>query len=123
MEATASEIVDAAIHVHRALGPGLLESAYQHCIAHELRKRGYHVECEVILPVVSDGVQIDAGFRIDMVVNGCVIIENKAVQKIAPIHEAQLITYLKLGDFKIGFLLNWNVKLIKDGIRRFVHQL
>lgn len=123
IEAVARQIVDAAIKVHRALGPGLLESAYQACLAHELRKRRLRVECEVTLPVVYDGVRIDAGYRIDMLVENCVIVENKAVAKLLPIHQAQLLTYLKLRDCRLGFLLNWNVTLMKQGIKRMVNNL
>ena len=116
-------IVDGAIKVHRALGPGLLESAYQRCLAYELGKRGLRVECEVVLPIIYDGQQIDAGYRIDMLVEDCVIIENKAVERFLPIHEAQLLTYLKLRDCRLGFLLNWNVPLMKRGIKRMVNNL
>jgi GxxExxY protein len=121
IEIIAKEIVDSAVKVHRALGPGLLESAYQHCLAYELRKRGFHVETEVYLPVIYDDQQIDAGFRIDMLVENCIIVENKAVAELAPIHKAQLLTYLKLRQLWLGFLINWNVKLIKDGINRVVN--
>ena len=123
IEAVARQIVDAAIKVHRALGPGLLESAYQACLAHELRTRGLRVECEVLLPVVYGGLQIDAGYRMDMLVQDCVIVENKAVEKLLPIHQAQLLTYLKLLDCRLGFLLNWNVPLMKQGIKRMVNGL
>jgi GxxExxY protein len=123
IEETARTIVDAAIKVHRALGPGLLESAYQACLAYELRKRGLRVECELVLPVVYDGQQIDAGYRIDMLVENCIIIENKTVDQLLPIHEAQLLTYLKLRDCRLGFLLNWNVTLMKYGIKRMVNGL
>ena len=123
IEAIAKIIVDALIYVHRFLGPGLLESTYQACLAHELQKRGIRVQCEVILPVRYDGVTIDAGYRIDMLVEGVIIIENKAVQELLPIHKAQLITYLKLSGLKLGFLLNWNVELMKEGINRMVNGL
>jgi GxxExxY protein len=86
-----------------------------------LRKRGFHVETEVYLPVIYDDQQIDAGFRIDMLVENCIIVENKAVAELAPIHKAQLLTYLKLRQLWLGFLINWNVKLIKDGINRVVN--
>ena len=121
IEETAKTIVDSTIKVHRALGPGLLESAYQQCLAYELRKRGLRVECEVVLPIVYDGQQIDAGYRIDMFIEGCVIIENKAIDQVLPIHQAQLLTYLKLRDCRLGFLMNWNVRLMKDGIQRMVN--
>jgi GxxExxY protein len=123
IEEVARQIVGAAIKVHRALGPGLLESAYQKCLEYELRKRALQVECEVLLPVIYEGVQIDAGYRIDMLVEGCVIIENKTVEKLLPIHQAQLLTYLKLRDCRLGFLLNWNVPLMKQGIKRMVNNL
>ena len=123
IEALAKILVDAIIHVHRSLGPGLLESAYQACLAHELQKRGIQVQCEVMLPVRYDGVTIDAGYRIDMLIEGVIIIENKAVQDLLPIHEAQLITYLKLSGLQLGFLLNWNVRLMKEGINRRVNGL
>ena len=123
IEEIASIIVDAAIKVHRGLGPGLLESAYQHCYAYELHNRGLRVECEVLLPITYDGKLIDAGYRIDMLVESCIIVENKAVDKLLPVHEAQLLTYLKLRDCRLGFLLNWNVKLMKEGIQRMVNNL
>lgn len=123
VEAVATEVVDAAIKVHRALGPGLLESAYQYCLTHELRKRGHSVVTELVLPVVYDGECLDAGYRIDMLVDDCIIIENKAVDFLLPLHDAQLLTYLRLRDCRIGSLFNWNVKLMKDGIRRLVHKL
>ena len=122
IEAVATDVVDAAIKVHRALGPGLLESAYQHCLAYELRKRGRRVVTELALPVIYDGECIEAGYRIDMLVEDCVIVENKAVEGLLPVHDAQLLTYLRLRDCRIGFLLNWNVKLMKDGIKRMVHK-
>lgn len=115
------EIVDSAVKVHRALGPGLLESAYQRCLAYELQKRGLRVETETYLPVIYEGQQIDASYRIDMLVENAVIIENKAVEKLLPIHKAQILTYLKLRQLWLGFLINWNVTLIKHGIDRIVN--
>ena len=123
IEAIATQIVDASLYVHRQLGPGLLESTYQTCLAHELRKRGMSVECEVALPVCYDGIEIEAGYRVDMLIEDLVFIENKAVQSILPVHEAQLLTYLKLSNRQLGFLINWNVPRIKDGIKRMVNQL
>jgi GxxExxY protein len=123
IERVAAEVVDGSIAVHRALGPGLLESAYQACLAHELRMRSLHVECEVPLPVHYRGLDVETGFRIDMVVEDLVLVENKAVQSILPIHEAQILTYLKLSGRKLGFLINWNVPMIKQGIRRFANRL
>jgi len=123
LEELASVLVDAIVQVHKALGPGLLESAYQACLAHELRKRGLGVGCEVQLPVRYDGLEIEAGYRIDMLVEEEIIVENKSVQSLAPIHEAQLLTYLKLSSRRLGFLINWNAALIKDGIKRMVNKL
>ncbi|NLE38744.1 MAG: GxxExxY protein [Pirellulaceae bacterium] len=123
IEALATTVVDALVCVHRALGPGLLESAYQACLAHELRKRGLNVECEMPLPVRYDGVEVEAGYRIDMMIEGEILIENKSVQTLLSVHEAQLLTYLKLSGRKLGFLVNWNVPLIKNGIKRMVNGL
>ena len=123
IEEIGRNIVHSAIKVHKALGPGLLESVYQRCLAYELEKVGLTVACEVPIPVRYDEVSIDLGFRIDMMIQQTVIIENKTVDKIAPIHEAQLLTYLKLTNLNLGFLLNWNVPLMKDGIKRMVNRL
>ena len=123
IEKIATKIVDAAIKVHTVLGPGLMESAYQKCMEYELKKDGVPVECEVSLPIVYEKIKIDAGYRIDMFVGSSVIIEIKTVEKILPIHEAQLLTYLKMKPCKIGFLLNWNVPHMKDGIKRMVNNL
>jgi GxxExxY protein len=111
-------VVDAAYRVHTALGPGLLERVYEVCLAHELRKRGLAVETQVELPVLYDGVRLDAGMRIDLVVKGKLLIELKAVETMHPLHEAQLLTYLKLTGHRLGLLINFNVPVIKDGIER-----
>jgi GxxExxY protein len=121
IELIAKEIVDASIQVHRQLGPGLLESAYQTCLAYELTKRGLKVACEVTLPIRYDSVEIECGYRIDMLVENCVIIENKVVEQISPVHTAQILTYLKLKGCWLGFLLNWNVTRMKDGVNRYVN--
>ena len=121
--AVSGAVVDAAMPVHTVLGPGLLENIYRMCLAHELRKRNVMAECEVPQPVEYDGLLIDAGYRLDMLVEGEIIVENKSVQEIAPIHEAQLLTYLKLSRHRLGFLVNWNVALIRDGIKRMVNRL
>jgi GxxExxY protein len=118
IEEIGKQIVDAALKVHKALGPGLLESAYQTCLAHELRKRGLRVDCEVEQPVFYDGQRIEAGYRIDMLIENCVIVENKAAENILPIHQAQLLTYMRLRKCTLGYLINWHVPLIKDGIQR-----
>ena len=116
-------IVDTAIKVHKTLGPGLLESAYQKCHAHEIRNRRLKVELEVIVPINYESESIDAGYRIDTLVEGIVAIENKAVERVLPLHEAQLLTYLRLKNLRLGFLLNWNVVLMKQGIKRMVNRL
>lgn len=123
IEAVAKDIVDAAIKVHRALGPGLLESAYQQCHAYELRQRGRKALTEVSLPLNYEGQKIEVGYRIDVLVDDLVIVENKTVESLLPIHEAQLMTYLKLSECKVGLLLNWNVTLMKHGIKRVVMNL
>jgi GxxExxY protein len=123
IEDVARDVVDAAIKVHMALGPGLLESAYRECHAFELRKRGRVVLTEVKLPLTYDGFKIDAGYRLDELVDDLVIVENKVVESLLPVHQAQLMTYLKISGKQIGFLLNWNVKRMKDGIRRVVYNL
>ena len=118
----AKEIVDAAFKIHSKLGPGLLESAYEACMAHELTKRGFMVERQKPQPVIYDSIQIEVGYRLDILVNDLVIIELKAVEQLAPIHQAQLMTYLKLSEKTLGFLINFNVPLIKQGIRRIANQ-
>ena len=123
IEAIAADIVDCAIKVHKALGPGLLESAYQYCHSYELKKRGWDAETEVKLPLIYEDQKIDVGYKIDTLVNKSVIVENKAVEALLPVHEAQLLTYMKLSGCKLGFLLNWNVPLMKHGIKRFVLNL
>jgi GxxExxY protein len=114
-------IIGAAIEVHRALGPGLLESVYGVCLAYELRQRGLSVETEQPLPVVYREVYLECGRRLDLVVENTVIIELKAVEKLNPLHEAQLLTYLKLSRYRIGLLINFNVKYLIDGVVRLVH--
>ena len=123
IECIGRHVVDSAIKVHRVLGPGLLESAYQACLAYELRKAGFSVLCEERLPVKYEDVLIDVGYRMDMLVENLVVIENKAVERLLPIHEAQLLTYLKIGGHRLGYLLNWHVSLMKNGIKRMVLDL
>ena len=113
-------VIGAAMAVHRELGPGLLESAYEACLAFELVERGLSVERQKALPVKYRGVNVDCGYRIDLLVEGKVIIELKAVERLEPIHEAQLLSYLKLSGCKVGLLINFNVKVLKSGIRRLV---
>jgi len=116
----AGAIVDSALTVHRRLGPGLLESVYELCLFHELTKRSIQVERQVGFPIQYDDLKIESGLRLDLLVAGLVIVEIKAVEKLAPVHQAQLLTYLKLTDKKLGLLINFNVPLIKDGIKRMV---
>jgi GxxExxY protein len=113
-----SVIVDSAIAVHRVLGPGLLESTYQACLTFELQKRGLNVISEVPLPVVYEGHKLEGGYRIDLLVEDQVVVEVKAVSSLAPIHRAQLLSYLRLSGRSLGLLLNFNVVLMKDGIVR-----
>lgn len=115
------EIIGAAIDVHRYLGPGLLESAYEECMHIELSERGLQVERQRELPILYKGRRLNAGYRIDLLVNEEVIVELKSVQKIEPIHEAQLLTYLKLAEKRYGLLLNFNVSVMKQGIRRLLN--
>jgi GxxExxY protein len=114
----AKDVVDAAFKIHTKLGPGLLESAYEACLAHELTKRGYQIERQKPQPVIYDGLEIEVGYRLDVLVNGEVIVELKSVEQVLPIHHAQLMTYLKLSGKTLGLLINFNVPVIKQGIRR-----
>jgi GxxExxY protein len=120
INAITEAIIGAAMKVHSALGPGLLESAYEVCLAHELRKAGFDVRSQVELPVIYDGVRVDLGYRIDLLVNDAVIVELKCIEKIAPIHEAQILSYLKLSRKRIGLIINFHVRHLKDGIKRFI---
>jgi len=116
-------VVDSAIRVHCALGPGLLESTYEHCLAYELRKVGHSVDCQVTVPIQYREIKIDAGYRLDLLVDRLVIVENKAVERLLAIHAAQLLSYLRLTNLKLGFLINWNVSLLRDGLHRYVNEL
>jgi len=120
-EQLTGEIIGSAIEVHRALGPGLLESSYQACLARELELRNIPFEYEEPLPLEYKGLRLDCGYRMDLVVANAVIVEVKTVKALAPIHEAQLLTYLKLTGLKVGLLINFNVEVLKSGIRRMVH--
>lgn len=117
------QVVDAAMRVHSVLGPGLLENAYEVCLKYELEKRGLKVEQQVGLPVVYDGVRMDVGYRLDLLVDGCVIVELKAVDRLTPVHEAQLLSYLKLSGKKVGLLINFNVAQLRNGTKRMVNEL
>jgi GxxExxY protein len=123
LERIAKATVDAAVKVHSALGPGLLESAYQACLEIELENRGHQVSSEVLLPIHYEGHTIEKAFRIDMLIDNVLIIENKVSQNQNAIHEAQLFTYLKLSKLNLGLLINWNHRLLKHGIKRVVHKI
>jgi GxxExxY protein len=116
------EIIGAAMDVHRALGPGLLESAYEECLCRELSLRHIVFERQRSLPLEYKGVLLDCGYRVDLLVAQSVVVELKSVESLLPIHEAQLLTYLKLGGWQVGLLINFNVVLLKDGVRRLVHR-
>ncbi len=118
-----SRIIGAAIEVHKALGPGLLESAYEECICHELSIGGLSLERQKPLAVQYKGINLDCGYRLDVVVEDAIILELKSCEKIEPIHKAQLLTYLKLSGIKLGLLLNFNVSLMREGIVRIVNEL
>jgi GxxExxY protein len=119
----AKQVFDAALKVHRNTGPGLLESAYQECLFYELDKAGLFVEKQKLLPLIYEEIKLDAGYRIDIIVNNKVIIELKSVETIAPVHVAQVITYLKLSNCKLGILINFNVALLKNGFKRIANGL
>jgi GxxExxY protein len=121
INALTRDIISAAIKVHTVLGPGLLESAYEACLAHELRKRGFHVVQQVVLPVVYDGTEIDAGYRLDLIVNNTVIVELKAVEMISALFQAQLLSYLKLSGKPVGLLINFHEVYLRDGIKRLIN--
>jgi GxxExxY protein len=117
----ARQVVDAAFKVHTALGPGLLESVYVRCLLIELGSRGLECQTQVEIPIIYRGVRIDQGLRLDILVEGCLIVEVKAVESLLPVHRAQILTYLKLTGNNLGLLINFNTVLIKDGIKRVVH--
>ncbi|WP_417860080.1 GxxExxY protein [Winogradskyella sediminis] len=116
-------IIGAAIEVHKTLGPGLLESAYQECLFHELKALGYSVQKEVSRPIIYKDISLDHGYRIDILVENKIVIELKTVEKFTDVHTAQILTYMKLGDYPIGLLLNFNTKLLKNGIKRFINTI
>jgi GxxExxY protein len=120
IDAIARDVVDASMKVHTKLGPGLLESAYEACVAHELIRRGRKVARQVALPIVYEDVKLDAGYRMDLLVDDGVVVEVRAVEALAPIHEAQMLTYLKLSGRRLGLLINFNVVLLKHGVRRLI---
>ncbi len=117
------EIVDSALNVHMVLGPGLLEAAYEACLQYELLQRKFAVRKQVPMPLSYRGVTLDVGFRVDLMVNDKVLIELKAVEKLLPVHAAQLLSYLRLGNYRLGFLLNFNTVRMRDGIKRVLNGL
>ena len=116
-------IIEVSIDIHRRLGPGLLESVYRRILAHELGKRGFQVQMEQPIPVLWDSLQLDIGFRADLIINNLVIVETKSVEAIHPVHKKQLLTYLRLTDMRVGLLINFNVELLRNGISRVVNNL
>ncbi len=116
-----SQIIQSAMEVHNQLGPGLLESAYEECLSYELRKIGLKTETQIPTPLVYKDIKLDCGYRIDILVDDTVIVELKSVDTILPVHEAQILTYLKLAHKEVGLLINFNVKHLKEGIKRFVN--
>lgn len=120
LEAVAAKVVDAIFHVHVKLGPGLLESVYEACLEYELKKRGLSVKRQVPVPVIYDGVKLEAEFRLDLLVEEQIVIEIKAVEKRLPVFEAQMLTYLKLTGLRLGFRVNFNVPVIRNGIKRII---
>jgi GxxExxY protein len=114
------EIIGAAIKVHSVLGPGLLESAYRACLRHELSKQGLRSDVEVVLPLMYDGLTIDIGYRLDLLVEDSIIVELKTVRKLLPVHQAQLLSYLRLSKRRLGLLINFNVYRLLDGVKRMV---
>lgn len=115
------EVIGVALKVHKALGPGLLESAYQEVLFYELRKSGFKVQKEVPMPLIYEDVKLDCGYRIDLLINNQLVIELKSVDALSDVHMAQILTYMKLGNYKLGLLINFNVALLKNGIKRVVN--
>lgn len=120
---TTESVIGAAIEVHRHLGPGLLESAYEECLCEELLLRKIPFKRQVVLPVTYKDKKLDIGYRIDLLVNDEVVVELKTVESVLPIHEAQTLTYMRLGNWQVGLILNFNVTVLKNGIKRLVHKL
>ena len=121
LEQIAKDVVDASMKLHMTLGPGLLETVYAVILQKKLQERSYHVEREVPIPEEHEGLNFELGFRADLIINGCFIVELKSVEKIAPVHAKQLLTYLKLTDFRLGLLINFGDALLKDGIKRLAN--
>jgi len=118
-----NKIIGRAIAIHKSLGPGLLESAYKECLCYELRKAGFHIVKEKPVPLIYEGIILDCGYRIDILVENKVVIEIKSIDLLTQVHLAQILTYLRIGHYKLGLLMNFNVILLRDGIRRVVNDL
>ena len=116
------KIIEYAIAVHKELGLGMLEGAYEVCLVHELVRNGFDVQRQLVLPIVYQNIKLDAGYRIDLLIENAVIVELKVVDKLHPVHEAQLLSYLRMSDLRLGLLINFNVKVLKDGIKRVVNK-
>lgn len=114
------EIIGSAIEVHKYLGPGLLESAYENCLSYELEKKNFKIEKQKPIPIVYKDIKLDCGYRLDLVVNNLVIVEIKSIDVVAPVHEAQILTYMKFAKIKVGLLINFNVTILKNGLKRFI---
>jgi GxxExxY protein len=121
IEAIAAQIVDAAIKIHRMLGPGLLESVYEQCLAHELTMRGFHVQRQLPVPIVYEQLKLEVGFRLDLLVNDSIIVECKAVKELCAIDRQQTLTHLRMANKRLGFLINFNVTRLKDGLARIIN--
>jgi GxxExxY protein len=121
IENVATETVDAAYKVHSSIGPGLLESAYETCLIHELKKKGLKVESQVKLPIRYDGMIIDNSYRIDLLINNSLIVELKAVDEIIPLHISQVLTYLRFSDLRLGLIINFNTRFFRDSVKRVIH--
>src|SRR5262249_49427784 len=115
-------IIGAAIEVHRHLGPGLLESAYETCLAYELRQIGLRVEQQKTLPITYKEVKLDCGYRMDLIVEDSIVVEIKAIERLAPIHDAQLLSYLRIADKRVGLIINFHVRVLKNGLKRIVNE-
>jgi GxxExxY protein len=121
LERIATDVVDCSVKIHIALGPGLLESVYTVILQKKLQERGYHVEREFAIPVKYEGIEFEMGFRADLVINQCFLVELKSVEQLAPVHAKQLLTYLKLADMRLGLLINFGESRLKDGIKRLAN--
>jgi GxxExxY protein len=121
LDSITRRIIGAAIEVHRRIGPGLLESAYEACLAYDLREMGFKVEQQKPLPLVYKNVKLDCGYRLDLVVNDVIVVEIKAIEQLAPIHDAQLLSYLRLSQKRVGLLINFHVRVLKNGLKRIVN--